>query len=229
MSARRTIRGATVAEREIQEEWRLNGLRLQLVSRYVLPRLGYRVLKGEEDPWATIKKDPKSFPKLRRLTPYLRDYADYIVVGKQHAVLIVDVKAPAQLRMKGHAGPFARRYMTFSKREWGEYQSSKIPVAVLLWDYNGSKALDEQDEALFYALLDFGSLYPHQELADQIVARIGPQMVRPRTLSPRTFQRFLSKARAMEVVRIEPGRVIRCAALPPSPASVSQKRTPGCR
>jgi len=211
MSTQQSIRNALLSERRTREEWRLNGLRLQLVSRFVFPRLGYRVLKGEEESWASIKKNPALLPKQGGLTPYLRDYADYIVVGKQHGVLIVDVKAPVSSRVKPWRGPFHRCRVTFSEREWKEYTTSEVPVMLLLWDYNSAKRLDEQDQPVFYALVKFKSLPPARKLTGQFEVRIDPWNLQPRRLSPPVFKKLVARCRAMEVEEIKPGCITCCA------------------
>jgi hypothetical protein len=180
---------------------------LQIVSRFVLKRLGLRVLKGQEDSWDDVPAHPWLVPWRDRLSPYLRDYADYIVVAKRR-VLIVDVKAPPGIRIRPNLGPFSGTCITFSKREWEAYKTSPVPVAILVWDYNGVKALHEQDHPLFYMIKEFASLPTFEELTYQIQVRIEPRGVTPHKLSPQVFRRFLEKTRAMEIVGIEPGRII---------------------
>jgi hypothetical protein len=192
------------------EEWRLNGLRLQLVSRFVFPRLGYSVLKGQEEPWTSIEKDRALLRRLQVLSPYLRDYADYIVATKRE-IFVVDVKAPASVRVKPWRGPFHRCSVTFSKCEWEEYTTSKIPVMLLVWDYGSTKKLDEQDQPVFYSLVNFKSLPFPRELTRQFEVRIDPRTLQPRKLSPPAFKRLVAKCRAMEVEEIEPGRIEYCA------------------
>jgi hypothetical protein len=190
-----------------QEEWRRNGLRLQIVSKFVLKRLGYKVVKGQEDFWDDVAKHPSLARWRDRFTLYLKNYADYIVARKRR-VSIVDVKAPVSLRIKPNSGPFRRTTITFSKRERDEYNASPVPVATLVWDYNGTKALDEQNQPLFYTLIDFRCLSGFRELAEQVEVRVEPGKVTRHKLSSQVFRRFLEKTRAMDIIRIEPGRII---------------------
>jgi hypothetical protein len=146
------------------------------------------------------------FRKPQLLTPYLRDYADYIV-RKEHGISIVDVKAPASVRVKPWRGPFDRCSVTFSKCEWEEYKTSQIPVVLLVWDYGSTKKPDEQDQPVFYALVNFKSLPPPRELARQFEVRIDPHKLQPRKLSPPAFKKLVAKCRAMEVEDIQPGHI----------------------
>jgi len=206
MRTQRPTRNALLPGTETQEEWRLNGLRLQLVSRFVFPRLGYRVLKREEDTWASIERDRGLFRRLRVLTRYLRDYADYIV-GRKRGIWIVDVKAPVSVRVRPWPGPSHGCSVTFSECEWGEYTRSKIPVMLLVWDYDSTKRLDEQDQPVFYALVKFKSLPPARELAGKCEVRIDPKGLQPRKLSPPAFKKLVAKCRAMEVEDIQLGGI----------------------
>lgn len=206
MNAKRPVNLAARQEKAVQEEWRLNGLRLQLVSRFVFPRLGYRVLRGQEEPWARIEKDRVLFRRLQVLTPYLRDYADYIV-GKKRGISIVDVKAPPSVPFVRSRRPFHRCSVKFSRREWEEYTTSKIPVMLLVWDYGWTTRLDEQGEPVFYALVNFKSLPAARELATQFEVRIDPQKLQPRKLGPPAFKKLVARCRAMEVEAIQPGYI----------------------
>lgn len=206
MPTQRSDRNDLLPPMKTWEEWRRNGLGLQLVSRFLFPRLGYRVLKGQEDPWGSIEKDRVLFRRLRVLSPHLRDYADYIV-AKKRGMWVVDVKAPASIRLKPWRGPFQRCWVTFSEYEWKEYTTSKMPVMLLIWDYGSTKKLDEQNQPLFYALVKFRSLPPARELARQFEVRIDPQKLQPRKLSPSAFRKLAAKCHATEVEDIQPGHI----------------------
>jgi hypothetical protein len=189
---------------QINEEWRRNGYRLQLVSRYLFSRLGLKVLKGEEQSWDSIGPNRNQTAKLARLSNYLRDWSDYIVSDKGKCV-IVDVKAPARLRFLPWPGPFGKTAITFSMREWDEYRAAPVPVRVFVWDYDGAESLDRQKKLLYYTIVDFASLSQPRELAETREAKFQP--VGCRRLTPRVFRRFLRRCRAMDVVGISPGMI----------------------
>jgi hypothetical protein len=190
------------------DEWRRNGLRLQLVSRFVLPRLGCSVLKSQEDSWATIQREPKLVRRFALLTQYMREYADYVVT-RGGRVMVVDVKAPVYLTVKSGARNISNQSpIRFSRREWYEYTSSAVPVRILLWLYDGLRPLQQQRKAVRYCLLDLRSLVREEELAQCVSARPSSEIARPRKLLPRTLRSFLRRCRASEVDGIEPGRII---------------------
>ncbi len=186
---------------QIQEEWRRNGLRLQIVSRWLLPRLGFAVLKGEED-----YPDPKLKRQYPRLSPYLTEYADYLVRGNGR-LAIVDVKAPVSFRMLKK--PFAAAPILFTKHQWAEYGACPVPVKILLWEYEGLASLMEQRAPLRYGLVAFDALTVLEELAETMQASADSLGVRPRRLTVQRLKLLLQRSKAMPVIAIKPGHIVR--------------------
>jgi hypothetical protein len=184
-----------------QEEWRLNGLRLQRVTRWILPRLGFRVLKGEED-----SISPQLLARLQILSPYLRDYSDY-VVSRRGRLHLVEVKAPVGLRMLNQ--PFGSRPVSFTRKQALEFSKSLVPIDVFVWDYDGLRSIAEQKDRIFYALVRFEDLEVMEELATTVEMRLGSRhAVRPRWLRPKTLEHLLERSKAMQVTDIMPGRLV---------------------
>jgi len=184
------------------EEWRRNGLRLQLVSRWILPRLGLRIIKAQEDPVT-----PALEPKLRGLSDYLKTYSDYIV-SKRGRLQIVEVKAPVVFR--GLKRPFGVQPVEFSRHQMHDFPVSPVPVKVLLWDYGSAHSLLELRSRVFYALTDFSDFDVVETLADTVKMRLrGPQRMRPRWISAGTLRHLAEKSEAMRVREIKPGCIVR--------------------
>ena len=184
-----------------QEEWRLNGLRLQRVTRWILPRLGFRVLKGEEDPIS-----PELQTRLQILSPYLQDYSDY-VVSRRGRFHLVEVKAAVGLRMLKQ--PFGSQPVRFTRKEALEFSESPVPIDVFLWDYDGVRPITEQRDRIFYALVRFEGFEVVEELATTVKMRLRSQYaVRPRWLRPKTLKHLLESSESMRVMGIMPGRLV---------------------
>jgi hypothetical protein len=184
-----------------QEEWRLNGLRLQRVTRWILPRLGFRVLKGEEDPIS-----PQLQTRLQILSPYLRDYSDY-VVSRRGRLHLVEVKAPVVLRILKK--PFGSQPVSFTRKEALEFSKSLVPIDVFLWDYDGLRSIAEQRDRIFYALARLEDFEVMEELATTVKMGLRSRdVVRPRWLRPKTLEHFLERSNAMRVMDIRPGSLV---------------------
>lgn len=187
---------------DIGEEWRRNGLRLQVVSRWILPRLGLRVVKAQEDPLTTALET-----KLRGLSDYLRMYSDYIA-SKRGRLEIVEVKAPVVLRLGKQqfgAGP-----IQFRHRQVQEFRNSPVPVKVLLWDYGFAHSLLKLRGRALYALLDFGDFEVVEPLADTMKMRLRRGTItRPRWISAPTLQHLLQESQAISIKDIKPGCIVR--------------------
>ena len=185
-----------------QEEWRRNGFRLQLISRWVLPRLGFKVMKGQEDKLAAEQSQ-----RHRKLSPYFIDYADYLV-SRNGRLFVVEVKAPVSMKLRHARRRFGSMRIQFSRREWQEYCANPERVKILLWEYNGFKPLLEQKEPIRYALFDFKALSLIQDLPSCVYLSAEKLSLRPRQLMPQTVCALLHRACAMEVVGIEPRRIV---------------------
>ena len=178
-------------------------MQLQLVSRWILPRLGFKVLKGQED-----LLQPNLDATMRGMNTYLRDYSDYICRWRRKFVL-VDVKAPVVLKLRHSQQAFGSTSISFSKTQWSAYGCSKLPVFVLLWEYDAFRPLIRQRERLRYAAFEFGSLKLQAELSFKVEASAKSLNLRPRWLTPNTLRKLLRRAKALGVTNIQPGRIVR--------------------
>jgi hypothetical protein len=159
-------------------------------------------VKAQED-----SATPALQSKLRRLSSYLIEYSDYIVL-KRGRLRIIEVKAPVVLRSLKR--PFGSQPVNFSLREMEEYSASPVPVKVLLWEYGLARSLLELQSRVFYALADFRDFETLERLAETVKLRLhAPQKVSPRWVSAKTVRSLLQRSNAMRVKDIKPGCVIR--------------------
>lgn len=159
-------------------------------------------MKGQEDQLSAELE-----PKARKLSPYLIDYADYLV-SRKGRLFVVEVKAPVSVRLGYARRRFGSMRIQFSKREWQEYCASPGRVKILLWEYNGFRPLLEQKEPVHYALFDFKALSLTEDLPACVYLSAEKLSLRPRQLMPQTVCALLYRARAMGVVGIEPRRIV---------------------
>ncbi len=179
----------------------MNGLRLQRVTRWILPRLGLRVLKGEED-----AVSPRLRTRLQILSPYLQQYSDY-VVSRRGRLHLVEVKAPAGSRMRNR--PFGSEPVSFTRKQALEFSESPLPVDVFLWDYDGGEPITEQTERIRYALVRFQDFKTKEDLVETVTMLLRSRhAVRPRWLHPKTLKGLLEVSKAMRVRDIMPGRLV---------------------
>jgi hypothetical protein len=187
---------------DVTEEWRRNGLRLQLVSRWILPRLGFQIVKAQEQPLGPVLQS-----KLQRISVYLRDYSDYIA-SRQSRLHVIEVKAPATFRSAGR--PFYFKFVKFTNSQVREFDKSPVPVKVLLWDYGMAHSLFSLRTRVFYTLVDFRDFEIAEKLPDAVKMRLRRcPVTKPRWISSKTLKYMLQRSNAEKVREIGPGCVLR--------------------
>lgn len=131
-----------------QDKWKEQGFKVQAAAKFLIRRLGYDVLRAEEDPLT-----PAQMQVLEtRLGPHLARYSDYVVrMGRR--LYVIDVKA----KEIGYLVAQGQRHHQFNQSIplRREYVDSVVPVLVLAVLYPALlfSSSGTRDEKVYYTIL----------------------------------------------------------------------------
>jgi hypothetical protein len=134
------------------DKWKEQGFKVQAAARFLIRRLGYDILKAEED-----LPTPTQMPILeRKLGPHLARHSDYVVrMGRRLYVIDVKAKELAYLLKQ------KQRYHQFNQSIFlkRHYVESVVPVLVLVVLYPGVLfgSSSARDEKVYYTMLSGSS------------------------------------------------------------------------
>jgi hypothetical protein len=130
------------------DEWKEQGFKVQAAAKFLIRRLGYDILKAEEE-----FPTPAQMSILEsKLGPHLARYSDYIVrMGRR--LYVIDVKARVILYLVAQG----RRHHQFNKSIFlkKDYVDSVVPVLVLVVLFPGVlfSSSSPRGEKVYYAIL----------------------------------------------------------------------------
>jgi len=129
------------------DKWKEQGFKVQAAAKFLIRRLGYDVLRAEEDPLT-----PAQMQVLEtRLGPHLARYSDYVVrMGRRLYVIDVKAKEIGYLVVQGQRHHLFNQSM-FLRRE---YVDSVVPVLVLAVLYPAVlfSSSGTRDEKVYYTI-----------------------------------------------------------------------------
>jgi len=183
------------------------GFRFQLAAELLLRRMGYRILKAEQD--LDLRKSAKAFSGIvntSTLGDYLCNYSDYITV-KNGRVFIVEVKSLpyGRLKVRGKWETLDAGAVSFTQKQIENFFKSGIPVLVLLIAYNSHDDLGRLGPAYF-------KMVPFEEFqfGDGSTSGFPPNKTAGRSrLTSRETYSLLRKAGALTVTEVGPGYIRR--------------------
>lgn len=130
------------------DKWKEQGFKVQAAARFLIRRLGYDILKAEED-----SPTPAQMLILeRKLGPHLARYCDYVVrMGRRLYVIDVKAKEIGYLVVQGQRHHLFNQSI-FLRRH---YVDSVVPVLVLAVLYPAVlfSSSGARDEKVYYTIL----------------------------------------------------------------------------
>jgi len=132
------------------------GFELQAASRFIIEKSGYKILKAEEQ---EMDEHIEKFLR-KKLGAYLTRNSDYIAVKESRKQLtIIDVKSK-EYTIQPKDNPWFSTWITFTPKEIDAYNTSLVPVVVLvlLFDRELSCGIQEMTGPLYYKFMSFERL-----------------------------------------------------------------------
>lgn len=183
----------------VQDRWKEQGFKVQAAASFLIRRLGYRILKAEED----LLPPAQASVLERKLGPHLARYSDYVVrIGRRLCVIEVKAKEILYLLHKG------QRHHTFNQSIFlgRHYVDSTVPVLLLAVLYPGVVfgSSGPREEKVYYTVLSGLSERGIRTADGKIEIILDHGLDSYRWTRARTFRRWLRATRgnAEDLIRM---------------------------
>jgi hypothetical protein len=173
-----------------QDKWKEQGFKVQAAASFLIRRLGYNILKAEED-----LPTPAQMQVLEtRLGPHLARYSDYVVrMGRR--LYVIDVKAKEILYLFQQR----QRHHQFNQSIFlgRHYVDSVVPVLLLVVLYPGVLfgSSGARDEKVYYTILSGWSGRGTRTADGRIEIMLNHDLDGYRWIRARTFRRWIRATR----------------------------------
>ena len=181
------------------DRWKEQGFKVQAAAKFLIRRLGYHVLRAEEDPLTQAQMQVLD----TRLGAHLARYSDYVVRMRRH-LYVIEVKA----KEIGYLMVQGQRHHLFNQSIFlrREYVDSAVPVLVLAILYPAAlfSSSGTRREKVYYTILSVSNEKETRTVDGGTEIRLDHGLDSYRWIRIRTFRKWTKATRrnANDLIRM---------------------------